>query len=381
MSSSLSSSKKKNYHLDRVNLGCDPEFFFKRENVIVESAEILPKGGISFNRFSASLQNNPSVSKPTIVRDGVQGELNPQPANCVESLGYSILDCFKAINLLTEEKVVDVDFSQNVVIDDEAFERMGKGAKHFGCKPTENIYGSGESNINVDPAEFKGRSAGGHIHLGYYNADSKKALKRADKLVPVLDLLVGNTSVLLDRDPSNVERRKVYGKAGEFRTPEYGLEYRTLSNFWLRSYPLMVLVMEMSRLAVNIVVWGKDKELMDGVEIERVRQAINENDFDLAYQNFNEMKERMFVIIEGAKSNRELSNFPISRENCNAFEYLVDKGIKNVFPKAPLRHWTDLRAKLMMDNTGVGLRSLTPYGWHALVRKIQSKLAKELLSK
>ena len=71
--------------------------------------------------------------------------------------------------------------------------------------------------------------------------------------VKILDIVVGNTCVIMDRAPSQVERRKVYGRAGEYRLPAHGIEYRTLSNFWLRSYQLTHLVFSLARFAINIL--------------------------------------------------------------------------------------------------------------------------------
>lgn len=74
------------------------------------------------------------------------------------------------------------------------------------------------------------RSCGGHIHIG-----CEAALKHPIELVRALDFYVGVPSVMMDRDSSSAARRSIYGGAGYFRPTAYGLEYRTLSNFWLAS--------------------------------------------------------------------------------------------------------------------------------------------------
>jgi hypothetical protein len=145
----------------------------------------------------------------------------------------------------------------------------------------------------VDPEKYRIRSAAGHIHLGDASGSTTSsqwaALHSPDRLVPILDIIVGNTCVLLDRDPGNVERRRVYGRAGEYRTPPYGIEYRVLSNFWLRSYSLMSFVMSLSRFAVGLLTatihnGGRkgvnyEAELLKLVNMDDIRRAINENDF------------------------------------------------------------------------------------------------------
>lgn len=66
----------------------------------------------------------------------------------------------------------------------------------------------------------------GHISVGYDKPDERTSLE----LVKAMDLFLGVPSVILDKDTL---RRELYGKAGAMRFKEWGVEYRTLSNFWL----------------------------------------------------------------------------------------------------------------------------------------------------
>ena len=65
-----------------------------------------------------------------------------------------------------------------------------------------------------------------HIHIGYTNPDPETSCM----LMRYMDLACGIPSVLYDDD---IYRRTLYGQAGCFRLPEYGLEARTLSSFML----------------------------------------------------------------------------------------------------------------------------------------------------
>ncbi len=78
------------------------------------------------------------------------------------------------------------------------------------------------------------------------------------QLVKQLDYFLGIPSLLLDKDE---ERRHLYGKAGAFRPKPYGVEYRVLSNFWLKSPELMRWVYNTTHLAIS--------ELMKGNELAR----------------------------------------------------------------------------------------------------------------
>jgi len=68
-----------------------------------------------------------------------------------------------------------------------------------------------------------------------------------------MDFFLGLGSLFYDDD---IERREMYGKAGCIRYKPYGVEYRTLSNAWLKDEVRM-------RWAYRNAVKGV-KELMDG---------------------------------------------------------------------------------------------------------------------
>ena len=326
-----------------LNMGCDPEFFFTRGGKVIGSEKVLPEDGLKSADYWGG----------KFIRDGVQAELNPTPSTCRAAVGNAIRACFKDLHtkILKDKADISADFSQCIEVSKEEMDSLSEKSKIFGCAPSTNIYNEGKcktSVIAVDPKKYFGRSAGGHIHLGTYNwygynddKTAKDALKGADIMVPVLDIVVGNTCVLIDRAESNKERRKVYGKAGEFRLKTYGIEYRTLSNFWLRSHQLTSFVFGLSRLAYHLVTQsapGNDyvKALFDAVKREDIVRAINENDFDLAMQNFKAIEDILVAACEG-----NFGNYPFSRGHMNHFYYFISKGVDHWFSKDVLKHWLD----------------------------------------
>ena len=113
-------------------------------------------------------------------------------------------------------------------------------AKIFGCEPDFNAY-TGDRNARPEAEDETLRSAGGHIHIGYEGAP-EMTTKRSYKgdpercgIIKAMDLFVGVPSLLME--PDN-KRRELYGKAGCFRPKAYGVEYRTISNFYLASEEL-----------------------------------------------------------------------------------------------------------------------------------------------
>lgn len=319
-------------------LGCDPEFFFRFKGEIIGAEKFLPKGGLPVSGSEGS----------KFIIDGVQGELNTQISTCRESVAYIVATSMKHLDDKLKEsktKGITVDFSRAVEISKENLADLQESSRVFGCAPSLNAYKSDKKTLNIediDPTEYRIRAAGGHIHLG---KNSSTGLDRAltkdyIKTVELLDIICGNTCVLVDRDPLNAERRKVYGRAGEFRLPKHGLEYRTLSNFWLQCAPLLSLAFGLARLAVEINADDNHKTLYEEftsrVKEKNIRDAINNNDFDLAMDNFKRIEDLLIMVTSGG-------HHPIYADNMSEFMYFIDKissdGLGYWFKDDPMTHW------------------------------------------
>jgi len=101
-------------------------------------------------------------------------------------------------------------------------------SKEAGCSPDYCAYNP-ESSLARSAIQIgqlgNQRFCGGHIHVQYnYNNVPRHVMAR------FMDVAV--TLATLHRDKQG-DRRKFYGKAGLYRPTNYGIEYRTLSNFWL----------------------------------------------------------------------------------------------------------------------------------------------------
>lgn len=288
-------------------LGSDPEFFFKKDGKVVGAEKVLPKGGF------LSLSNSGCV-----IIDGVQGELNPRPSDCRESHLFFIAHLLNDIKGMGYE----ISFSNTVDVSKDELETLSPACQGFGCSPSKNVYGSNPVRVS-DASKFYKRSAGGHIHLGISEGGyDEEAYK---KMVRLLDILVGNTCVLIDRDENNKVRRENYGRAGEYRTPKHGLEYRTLSNFWLDSYTLGHFVLGMARYAVMVYHNGLYEKVINMVNEKDIVDAINNNDFDLAFANF----KKLIPLFMDTPNN---GAYPLTRETLPGFLHLVEVGYKELFP-------------------------------------------------
>lgn len=326
-----------------IYMGADPEFFFIKEGKTVGAEKVLPKEGLE----------KYSVGK--VIIDGIQAELNPKQSHCRAYVNDNIAECFKMVKeTLKTHPGITAEFTQTVPITKEEMKSLSKENKQFGCTPSRNAY-TLKSGIKIkDASRYMKRSAGGHIHLGHGgSAEVKKAMENTKGLSMMLDIIVGNTCVLLDRNDGNLERRKNYGKAGEFRTPSHGIEYRTLSNFWLRSKPLAGFALGLARLAVEIMINSTEtnnieKAIRSKVNVRKIRKAINTNDFDLAYENFKKIEPILMEIVPKQGNNdtvpgNEYNNYsyPLTPDTINEFHYVVKTGLDHWFKENPLDHWTN----------------------------------------
>lgn len=317
-------------------LGCDPEFFFTSGGKVIGAEKVLPEGGLAAS----------SGSKSKFTVDGVCVELNPAAMGCRANLGNEIGKCFRDLQAHCKKGKLGTAFNSLVTLKQAELDALSDKSKEFGCDPSHNVHTGKTSGVKVgDPNTFPTRVAGGHIHIGRKDdtvVNVNWALERPAILIPMLDLILGNTCVLIDRDQGSTERRKLYGKAGEYRTPAHGIEYRVLSNFWLRSYPLMSLVMGLARTALLITAHSKDdpkilERFIGAVPVGKVRQAINNNDAELAFKIYFRIEE---ALVQVAGDRRD--NWPINDSTNDAFHHFISKPLDYWFKTDPLEHWSKL---------------------------------------
>lgn len=313
------------------SLGSDPEFFFvgNKTGNVRGSERIIPEAGIK-------------VASSEFVRDGIQVELHPNPSTCRALAAHEIVRCMKGIrDVLQKDGRFNLSFDQVVKVTSYELGVLSEDSKKFGCAPSFNSHNEGkESEITVNPAKYKYRSAGGHIHIG--SGDSYPVIRNYDVMAQVLDVILGNTCVLLDRHPLTKERRKVYGRAGEYRKPVYGIEYRVLSNFWMKSYQLMSLVYGLARFSVTVMNSHLEDDLLKRVDMSKVIQAINENDYELALENFATLEAFIGDLKIDIVYRDSYGVVQLLRQDFPIFRYFASMGMDHWFPQDPLEHWCSL---------------------------------------
>lgn len=179
------------------------------------------------------------------------------------------------------------------------------------------------------------RSCGGHIHLGseILASDGPEPILA----VLLLDLFLAVPSLWLDKDPTSSKRRSLYGQAGRYRVKSYGIEYRTLGNFWLQSPEIVGLIYDLSMFVIDLVDSGKAWDFWD-FDLERFLETDNLSDawtcklYDpvLLQQGINETNKDKVI----SHFNLMQSYLPLDLQK------RLTKMIEASFPKNLMENWT-----------------------------------------
>lgn len=339
-------------------IGADPELFITTpDGAFVEGKEALK---------SVSINDE-------ITPDGVQVELHPRPQHCAALFGTNINGLLLRLNRQLKASNLKVAQQTTVSIPPEQLRKMSKEARKLGCMPSKNLYDS-SATVKVSRG-FTGRSCGGHLHFSNLPA----AAGSNEEAVKKLDYIVGNFSVMVDPDAGAAERRKVYGRAGEYRDKPYGFEYRTLSNFWLRAFPLTSMVFQMSREALFMPAptW---KQLQEAVPAESITTAINEANRDLALENFTKLQPLISNADDSVLSVAQVSDsFPTGA--IPDIKFFLSKPLSHWFPLGIMEEWTKYPIKQWRAPTRIEMATVEnqfkyyrkyvdPFhygGWHSFI--------------
>lgn len=220
-----------------VRYGADPELFLMDRNNELRSAIGLIGGSKHDPRKLDNLGN-------AVQEDNVAVEFNIAPAT---TRGEFIANIEYVMSYLAKY-VADEHDLRLCVIPAGHFplaELLDPRALVFGCDPDYNVWTRSANESPVLPKGMENlRSAGGHLHVSW----DKPRQDTVEELIKALDVFCGAKSIQYDGD--NL-RRKLYGKAGAFRFKPYGAEYRTLSNFWIRSPDLVGWVFDQAEHALD----------------------------------------------------------------------------------------------------------------------------------
>lgn len=285
-----------------LGLGTDTELFLRDK---------LTKQSIPVNGLLGGTKESPlpvlNISGFSVQEDNVMPEFNIPPARNWEEFSNSITGILMYLQNLFDQKGLELDISPSAIFNYKALNNLQ--AQTFGCEPDYCVWTLTENDIDTtNPLLRRMRTAGGHIHLSFTKDGHKPELQDTFVVVKALDLFLGVPSILLDND---VRRRQIYGGAGAFRPKNYsqeigGVEYRTLSNFWIKSPNLTRYIFRQTIKALRFINERPNpEECLDGIK-ESIIQTINFNNDSMATHLINHYQIGMpFIRLE---SSREEEN-------------------------------------------------------------------------
>jgi hypothetical protein len=251
--------------MKKLKIGSDPEMFIEHEGKIISVEGML--GGTK----AAPLRLTDLGEGFAVQEDNVLAEFNvPATDNLEDFIRYHEL-MPKAIEYIifqnTGKTVSALPIASNAF---EEGELVSEQALLFGCDPDINIWAM---EFNESPnASSLIRSAGGHLHCGWDNPTMEEQIN----LIKFMDLYVGLYSVIHDTD---LLRKTLYGKAGSCRFKSYGVEYRSVSNFWLGSREHMSKVFHLTNQAFE-----KAMAINFPEELSIIEDVINYNNVEKALE-------------------------------------------------------------------------------------------------
>lgn len=265
-----------------MTFGSDPEFFVVRDGRPVSAIGIV----------EGDIEHRINIKGHEFYYDNVLAECAIKPGSTKSEVLQNFAECIKIYSEMVWPHKLETRASHEFTDTELAHD----GARKVGCSPDMCAYEVAQKVPPIYEIENGNlRSSGGHVHVG------------ADVLISngpepafcvfMWDLLLGVTSLHLDKDPSAKVRRTLYGQPGRYRTKPYGLEYRTLSSFWLRSPRLVGLIYDLTQLVIDIVESGQinrfwkfdldvfynttnlaDAYVCIGYDAKALKKGINESD-------------------------------------------------------------------------------------------------------
>ena len=302
-----------------MTIGADPEFFVFADGKLIPAWDFLTS-------------KKQAAGQP--FWDGFQAEITPSQAGCLDVFSSNTRHMLMAarqaaVSLHKGAQIVLVD---SVEVPAEVLRKATKTQVALACDPSKNIYEGDQPEFVIgDPRDLNYRFAGGHMHFGIpFQRD----------LVLALDRIMGVMSVSMFEGMEGNVRRKLYGRAGEYRTwnrgGAQGFEYRVLGPAWLAAPGIMHLTFDMARYAITIAAKGllSEWETTD----DETRHIINEYDVDAArkvLQRNQHVVEAMLRCCYGG-----------ARTNPRALRTILNGVLSEFVLRSVYQEWQDARRSL-----------------------------------
>lgn len=277
--------------IGKFTIGTDQEMFAVREKDYIsaiplikgtkEDPEPLPSGGsIQHDNVAVEFAIDPATSK----------------VDLIQKIGNALQD---VMNYLPYD--VKIDVTPSAVFPDDQLK--DPEASEIGCDPDFDAWDGGKKNEPPQGfAKQPMRTAGGHIHVGFVKGSRNNFLESKlgrIHIVKMFDLFHGVVFSVLDSSTEALRRRELYGKPGCYRLTNYGVEYRTLSNFWINSPELVALVYHLTNDVLGLIRDKKSISLLQSVSGERIQEIIQDG---MHTEAMNLVKRKLLENMSSASS-------------------------------------------------------------------------------
>jgi len=330
---------------DYMSVGCDPEIFaVNGRGTIIPAFTFLPD--------KKKRQGNDPFW------DGFQAEFTTNPNTC---LAFQVDDIRRGLNqirksLLGKNKKAKLTYKSVLDIPTSIMAKASQEHTALGCAPSMNAYVGIEALNVINPADLPTRFAGFHMHFGR----AFKGDKDVVNAVKMIDAITGVMSVLLLQGLEDSRRRIFYGRAGEYRIPKHGLEYRTISSGILLHPVLVHLCFDTARLAIAMSknqrlyrrLWkASEEEVIDTINTYNVKQAK-----DIIGRNKSILKALLSRLYENTGGDTKVNHI-FDLIWFGARRYFEPNGLEDHWKLKTATGWID-----HSDAIGCNVRSWSEYG-------------------
>lgn len=291
-------------------IGSDPEIFVEdAKGVVIPAFEFLgskekPNRVPGYRQDYAFQHPDQDCYGNDLYWDGFQAEFTTHASHCMgwhgDSLQAGLRGIYEAMKKHSKKAVLSIKTVMDIP------PKMLQTAKPehvaFGCNPSLNAYGM--RGLEAPGIAIGYRSAGGHVHLGFY---TKPSTEDCVNMVKGMDAILGVACVSMHAKYDDPRRRIMYGLAGEYRLPPHGLEYRVLSNAWLFHPVIANIVFDLARTAA---MFGKNKLLKhwNATEQETI-ECINTCDVTKAREILNRNKDLLLALLDVKLASKECAEY------------------------------------------------------------------------
>jgi hypothetical protein len=254
-----------------VARGADPELFLQTQK---DAQPVVSIGLIGGTKQSPRQLGHGYA----LQEDNVAVEFNVPIAKTADEFAASIQYVLGYLRQELEPKGLELVITPTMEFTKDQLDHPQ--AQELGCEPDYNAWTLAENPRPKAPETL--RSAGGHLHLSWDNPTKVECVR----VVKVHDLFCGTAALLHDADN---KRREIYGKAGACRFKEYGVEYRTLSNFWIKDEELTKFIFNQSEKAMQFL---RNGGRIDAEDSQKIQDCINNSDLNL----FHELNDKYGIV-------------------------------------------------------------------------------------